>query len=106
LEFEGVDQREIRRAELAHLEELKNSTMINLEQHQQATKKWFDRKARPQDFKVGDLILKWDVDRAKPRSHSNFDALWSGPYIIKSCKEANSFELSHPDGSMLQILVN
>ncbi|KAH9288850.1 hypothetical protein KI387_032967, partial [Taxus chinensis] len=70
LEFEGTDQREIRMVELVKLEESKNSTMTKIEQHQQATKKWFDRKARPQNFKVGDLVLKWDADRAKPGHHS------------------------------------
>ncbi|KAH9326334.1 hypothetical protein KI387_006512, partial [Taxus chinensis] len=71
-------------AELINLEESRKSTMIKLEQHQQAIKKWFDKKAKPQAFKVGDLVLKWDDDRAKPGHHSKFDALWSGPYIISS----------------------
>ena len=80
--------------------------MIKLQQHQQATKKWFDRKARPQAFKFRDLVLKWDADRAELRHHSKFDVIWSGPYIINSYKEANSFELTHLDGGALQIPVN
>ncbi|KAH9300703.1 hypothetical protein KI387_012286, partial [Taxus chinensis] len=103
VEIEGTDWRKIRMVELIRLEELRNSTMIKLEQHRQTTKKWFDRKARHQAFKIGDLVLKWDANRAKPGCSSKFDALWSGPYIIKSYKEANSFESTHPDGSELQI---
>ena len=60
--------------------------MQTLETHQQQVKKSFDRKARVRIFREGDLVLKWDVDRAKPGRHSKFDALWSGPYLIVNCK--------------------
>lgn len=46
----------------------------------------FDKKARVRIFREGDLVLKWDADREKPGKHSKFDALWSGPYLIFSCK--------------------
>jgi len=101
-----VDQREIRMLELVKLEELRKSTIIKLEQYQQSTKRWFDRKDMPQDFKLGDLVLKWDADRAKTGHHSKFDAIWSVPYIIISCKDANSFDLSHLDGGVISIPIN
>lgn len=47
-------------------------------------KKWFDKKKSPWvKFELGDLVIKWDEDRAKPRCHQNFDSLWIEPYIIK-----------------------
>ena len=56
------------------------------ETHQQQMKKIFDRKARVRIFREGDLVLKWDVERTKLGRHSKFDTLWSGPYVISSCK--------------------
>ena len=75
-----------RMTELMELEEKRGKAMHTLEIHQQHVKKSFDRKARVRIFKEEDLVLKWDADRAKPGRHSKFDALWSGPYLIVSCK--------------------
>ena len=69
-------------------------------------KKFFDRKAIATIFRRGDLVVKWDVDRAKPRRHSKFDIIWSGTYVITSCKKGNAFQLSKPNGDVLSILVN
>lgn len=57
-------------------------------------------------FQVGDFDLKWDVDREKPGKHSKFDAIWSGPYVIIGCKEANAFRLARLNGESLPIVVN
>ena len=40
----------------------------------------FDRKAKPNDFQQGDLVLKWDTQHEDKRKHGNFDHLWKGPY--------------------------
>ncbi len=69
-------------------------------------KRSFDKKARARIFRDGDLVLKWDADREKPGRHSKFDSLWSGPYLIASCKLANVFQLSRPNGEVLPIPVN
>ena len=45
------------------------------------TKKVIDRV-----YSKGDLVLKWDAERAKPGRYSKFDVPWSGPYVITSCK--------------------
>lgn len=69
-------------------------------------KKNFDKKARVRVFREGDLVLKWDADREKIGRNSNFNPLWSGPYLIGSCKQANAFQLCKPNGEILQIPVN
>lgn len=68
------------------LEEKRNQAMQTLEAHRQQMKMSFDRKAKVRNFKKGDLVLKWDVDREIPGRHSKFDALWSGPYVIINWK--------------------
>ena len=69
-------------------------------------KKSFDKRTRVRIFREGDLVLKWDADKAKLGRHSNFDALWSGPYLIVSCKQAKAFQSGRPNGEILPILVN
>ena len=77
-----------------------------MEKDQALIKNTFDRKAKDRSFKVRDLVLKWDVDRAKPRRHSKFDAIWSGPYMAMKCKKNNAFQLASLDGEELQIPIN
>ncbi|KAH9289992.1 hypothetical protein KI387_034109, partial [Taxus chinensis] len=103
LEVIESDPLTVRFAELMELEEVRDKAMKTLEQHQAQVKKSFDKKASDRHFQEGDLVLKWDEDRAKPGKHAKFDALWSGPYIITSCKEANSFRLSRLNGEELPI---
>lgn len=73
------------------LEEKIQQAMQKLKAQQQQVKISFDKKDKDRVFREGDLLLKWDADRAKPGKHSKFDAMWSGPYVIISCKEANAF---------------
>lgn len=40
-----------------------------MEKDQALIKRSFDRKAKARTFQVGDLVLKWDVDREKPGRH-------------------------------------
>lgn len=96
----------VRMAELLELEEKRNRAMESLEIHQQQVKRSFDKKAKVRVFREGDLVLKWDSNRAKPGKHSKFDPLWSGPYLISECKQNTTFQLSRPNRDILPIPVN
>ena len=88
------------------LEEKRIQALHTLDVHQQQVKKIFDKKATARVYSVGDLVLKWDANKAKLGRHSKFDAKWSGPYIITSYKQANAFQLSRPNSEELPIPVN
>jgi hypothetical protein len=46
---------------LLKLEEEREKTKRNLDQHQELVKHWFDKiSVNSKDFQVGDLVLKWD----------------------------------------------
>lgn len=96
----------VRMAKLIELEEERKKGISTLDDQQMQVKRSFDKKATTRVFKEGDLVIKWDADREKVGGHSNFDSLWSGPYVISSCKETNGFQLSKPNGEVLPILVN
>ena len=70
-------------------------------------KRWFDtQKCSLDTFKEGDLVLKWDEDRAKFRKHKKFESLWSKPYLIARCIGKNAFEIAKLNGWKLSISVN
>ena len=66
----------------------------------------FDRKAREIDFKVGDLVLRWDTIREDRGKHGKFDPLWYGPFRIIEARENNTFFLENLDGETLQLPVS
>ncbi|KAH9291094.1 hypothetical protein KI387_044665, partial [Taxus chinensis] len=86
LELAEFEPMEIRHAELMELEETREHAMQTIKKDKALVKKSFDKKAKARILQIGDLVLKWDADRAKPGKHSKFDAIWSGPYMIIECK--------------------
>jgi len=42
----------------------------------------FNRKAKVDNFQVGDWVLKWDAFKDKKANHGNFDSLWIGSFVI------------------------
>ena len=61
-------------------------------------KKIFDRKAKPNDFYQGDLVLKWDARHEDKGKHGKFDHLWKGCYLISENHRNNSYSLQGFDG--------
>ena len=49
---------------------------------QDKVKRNFDRKAKPNDFQQGNLVLKWDARHEDKGKHGKFDHMWKGPYQI------------------------
>ena len=47
---------------------------------QDKIKNMFDRRAKPDDFRHGDWVLKWDARYEDKVKHGKFDHLWKGPY--------------------------
>ena len=49
---------------------------------QDKVKSIFDKKAKPNNFQQGDLVLKWDARHEDKGKHGKFEQLWKGPYHI------------------------
>ena len=49
---------------------------------QDKVKNIFDRKAKPDDFQQGNLVLKWDARHEDKGKHGKFEHPWKGPYQI------------------------
>jgi len=53
----------------------------------------FDKRAKAEDFYVGDKVLKWDSRREDKGKHAKFDFLWQGPFIISAAQGNNTYFL-------------
>ena len=74
---------------------------------QEKVKGIFDRKTKPEDFQVSDMVLKWDAVREDKGKHGKFDHLWKGPYKVVEFMGNNTYMLEEvEDGCVLGAPVN
>ena len=58
----------------------------------------FDKRAKANNFQVGDWVLKWDVVRQDKGKHGKFDSLWIGPFVISQVHKNKTFKLKSLEG--------
>jgi hypothetical protein len=78
-------------------EEVYNQTQVI----QESIKKIYDRRTKDDDFKLGDIVLKWDSRNEDKGKHGKFDNLWKGPFIIQAYRGNNAFLIKDMDGADL-----
>ena len=65
---------------------------------QDKVKEGFEKKAKPDDFQQGGLVLKWDARHEDKGKHGKFEHLWKGPYWIAEDRGNNSYVLQEANG--------
>ena len=58
----------------------------------------FDKRAKADNFQVGDWVLKWDSVKQDKGNNGKFDSLWIGPFVIDHVYENNTFKLHNLEG--------
>jgi hypothetical protein len=53
------------------------------------------------DFKLGDLVLKWDARNEDKGKHGKFDHLWLGPFEIAAYRGSNAYILQESNGDIV-----
>ena len=76
-----------------HLQQTREEVYQKAQLAQDKIKQIFDRRAKENDFQIGDKVLKWDSRREDKGKHGKFENLWKGPYIISSVSGNNDFFL-------------
>lgn len=56
-------------------------------------KKIYDRKTKEDNFKIGDVVLRWDARNEEKGKHGKFENLWKGPSQISTCQGHNAYLL-------------
>jgi hypothetical protein len=60
----------------------------------------FDKHTKHEDFKVNDLVLKWDTRNEEKCKHGKFDHLWMGPFWIIVYHVNNTYLLQEINGQL------
>jgi len=88
-------------SDLAEVHEIREQLVEKSVAHQKKIKEAFDRRAKTDNFQVGDLVLKWDALKEKIGNHGKFDAFWTGPFIISQIQGNNTFILQSMEGKAI-----
>jgi hypothetical protein len=77
LQEQEVEPNDIQRRinQLIHVHQLREEVYKNTKVHQDKMKKVFDKQTKVDDFKVDDLVLKWDARNEDKGKHGKFDHL-------------------------------
>ena len=65
--------------QMIHLQQTREEVLHNTLKLQERIKKIYDRKAKPDDFQIDDVVLRWDARNEDKGKHDKFDNLWKGP---------------------------
>eukprot|EP00253_Pinus_taeda_P002696 PITA_02696 len=94
-------------SDLAEVHQIRDQLIEKSAAHQKRIKEAFGRKAKMDNFQIGDLVLKWDALKEKKGNHGKFDALWTGPFVIAQVQGNNTFMLQSMEGeTILDVPVN
>ena len=96
-----LDAIQRRTNELINVQETREKTLKNSQMHQDNIKKDFDRHTKEDDFKVGDLVLKWDARNEDRGKHGKYDHLWLGPFKIVAYHGNNAYLLHEHNGDLV-----
>jgi len=92
---------------LLKLEEEMEKTKMNLIQHKEVIKQWFDKSyVGNKYFQEGYLVLKWDKSNELQGKHTKFQKLWLDPYLIHQEIGPGTFKLRILEGHEDELLVN
>jgi hypothetical protein len=83
---------------LVKLQQYREQLLEKTELHQERIKETFDKKVKSDVFKIGDLVLKWDAARQEKGKDGKFEALWTGPFVITTVQQNNTFVLQTLSG--------
>ena len=84
--------------QLVEVQQAREQVMIRIQDHQQRIKQVFDKKAKKEEFQIGDLVLKWDAPKQDKGKHGKFEALWIGPFKISEAFSNNTYRLRDLEG--------
>jgi len=102
-----IDPAQRRTFQLVELQQQREQVFGRAQLFQEKVKGIFDRKTKPEDFQVGDMVLKWDAVREDKGKHGKFDHLWKGPYKVAAFAGNNDYMLEEAeDGCVLGTPVN
>ena len=75
------------------LEEWKDMVAVRLANYQQRLAQGYNRRVKPQEFVLGDLVLRKAIRSAKDKSARKLAPNWKGPYWVTTMARAGAYYL-------------
>jgi hypothetical protein len=86
-DYQGEPDDMVRRIQqLVEVQSTREQLLDKAQEHQQKIKQAFDKRVRKEDFKLGDLVFKWDAPKKDKGKLGKFEALWIGPFFCYHMK--------------------
>ena len=83
---------------MIHLQQTREEVFQNTSKLHDKIKQIYDKKTKQDDFKIGDVVLRWDARNEDKGKHGKFDNLWKGPFNIVASRGQNEYLLEEMDG--------
>lgn len=83
---------------MIHLQQTRDEVFQNTSKLQERNKKVYYHKKKAYDFKIGDLVLRWDARNEEKGKHGKFEKLWKGPYKISASRGQHAYLLEEMNG--------
>ena len=101
-EFASTKQnKEVLRLNLDLLEEKHEQVLKRIDDYHRKTARYYDRRVKPRDYKLGDLVLKKLMPARKDPTHGKLGPNWKGPYIVSHIVRPGNYELQTEKGKTL-----
>ena len=78
----GTHPNQRRMYQLIELQQQREYLFDITQKFQEKMKEIFDRRTKPHDFQLGDVVFLWDAPPEDKGKHGKFDHLWKGPYNL------------------------
>ena len=88
----------IRINQLVHTQQMREQVYNRSQLHQERMKKYFDKSSNLEDFRLGDMVLRWDVRNEDKGKHKKIDNLWTSPFKIGAHHRNNAYFLEELNG--------
>lgn len=88
------------------IDEKRLASICHGQVYQKRMKRAFDKKVRPREFQVGDLVLKRILPPNAPDSRGKWAPNHEGPYVVKKVFFGGALLLTTMDGEDFPLSVN
>ena len=83
---------------MIHLEQTWEEVFQITSKIHERIKRIYDRKTKEYDFKIRDVVLRWDARNEDKGKHGKLEKLWKSPYQISTFRGQNYFLLDEMNG--------
>ena len=78
--------------------EEKGNAAIQMASYQQRAITHYNKKARPQTFKAGTLVLRRVFENTTEKGVRKLQENWKGPYVVAKAGDSGAYHLQTPNG--------